>query len=252
MNSAGDAQPGGRYPDLQLLGRLLVGLAYLGTDELFSRLRAIGPTIAADVEISGDRTPEAETTAETASYLALGVFLRGQRRLARPVRRGLHLTKQAAGLGLGAVDRLTCNRLAWPLRRRVGRWMQVARLEGRQAIAEGRREAQTGRLLAGRTAEEVVDDVLEAVIENPELMVSLQRLVHQQTAGLSDTVVSQTRELTVSADDVAEGIARRFLGRGPRPKLSLSGGAQGSPPVPGAHSDGDASHGNEDGEREDA
>ena len=252
LNSAGDAEPGRGYTDLQLLGRLLVGLAYLGSEELFSRLRAIGPTVAADVEISADTTPEGETTVESASYLALGVFLRGQRRLARPVRRGLHLTRQAAGLGLGAVDRLTRNRLVWPLRRPVDRWVRGARREARRTIEEGRSEAHTSRLLAGRTAEKVVDDVLEVVIENPELMVSLQRLVRQRTAGLSDTVVSQTRQLTVSADDVAEGIARRLTGRGPRPRLSVASGAQGGPSVSSVDSAGDASHGNEDGKRDNA
>lgn len=252
IDRGGDAGSGRGYSDLQLLGRLVVGLAYLGSEELFSRLHAIGPAVAADVEISGDTTPEGETVAETASYLALGVFSRGQRRLARRVRRGLDLSRQAAGLTLGAVDRLTRNPLARPLRRPVERWVQEARREARRATAEGRREAQTGRLLAGRTAEEVVDDVLEVVIENPELMVLLQRLVRQQGVGLSDTVVSQTRQLTVSADDVAEGIARRFLGRGPRPKLSLPSGAQGTAPGTGADSGGDVPHGNDDGEREDA
>ncbi len=248
MNSGGDPGPGRETTDLQLLGRMLVGLAYLGSEGLFSRLRAVGPTVTVDVEISGDTAPEGETMADTASYLALGALLRGQRRVACRVRRGFDLSRRAAGLTLEAVDLLTRNPLARPFRRPVERWIQVVRSEGQQAIADGRREAQTSRMLVGRTAETVIDDVIEVVIENPELMVALQRLVRQQTAGLSDTVVSQTRQLTVSADDVAEGIARRLLGRGPRPELSLAPGVQGSVPVPGADAGRDPSHGNEDGE----
>ena len=252
MNSGGDAEPGRGYADLQLLARFLVGLAYLGTDELFSRLRAIGPTITAEVEIGGDGISEGERTVESASYMALGVLMRGQRRMARLVRRGFHLTRQVGGVGLGAVDRLTRNRVAWPLRRPVEEWVRGARWEARRMIEEGRNEAHTSRLLVSRTAEDVVDDVLEVVIENPELMTSLQRLVSQRTAGLSDTVVSQTRQLTVSADDVAEGIARRLMGRGPRPNLSLASRRKGSAAWSGVDSGEDASYRNEDDERDDA
>jgi hypothetical protein len=223
------AQPAGaEYDDLALLARLLVGLAYLGGDELLGRLRAIEPGVAADVEIHDPAIPPDETMAHMVSYLALGAGLRGGRRLARGVRAGLNVSRQAAGWVLGTADRLTRNRLARPLRQPVERWIWTTLYEGQQAIAQGRREAQTSRLLAGRTVEQIVDDVIDAMIANPELMASVQRLVRQESVGLTGTLVDNTRQATSSADDLAEGIVRRLLRRGPRPALSLPAAVPGS------------------------
>lgn len=228
MSDSGDTEAGAGHSDLHLLSRLLIGLAYVGSDELISRLRTIGSAVAADIETYGGTIPDDESMAEMLSYLALGTMLRGQRRLARRMRQGLDLSRQAAGWALSTADRLTSNRLARPFRQSVERRMWVALLEGQQAIAEGRRESQTSRLLAERTVEELVDDVIEAMLQNPELMVSIQRLVAQQSVSLTGTVVGQTRQLTESADDVAEGIVRRVLRRGPRPPLSPTPGTSGA------------------------
>jgi hypothetical protein len=234
---------GAEYGDLELLGRLLVGLAYLGGDELLARLRAIGPGVAADVEIYQHTVPDGESMAEMVSYLALGTLLRGRRRLARRVRRGLDRSRRAASWALGTADRLTSNSLARPLREPVERWLWTTLLEGQQAIMEGRREAQTSRELAGRTVQEIVDDVVEAMLENPELMVSVERLVRQQSAGLTSTLVDNARQMTASADEVAEGVVRRLLHRGPRPVLSASAMATDGDALPGA----DVSVGFDDG-----
>jgi hypothetical protein len=181
------------------------------------------------------------------SYLALGALLRGQRRLARRVRQGFDLSRQAAGWALGTADRLTNNRLARPLRRPVERWLWATLLEGQQAIMEGRREAQTSRELAGRTVQEIVDGVVEAMIENPELMVSVERVMRQQSAGLTDTLVTNTRQMTASADDLAEGVVRRLLRRGPRPALGSNSAAVDGNALPGAEAstgdDGDTANG---------
>lgn len=212
---------GAENGDLELLARLLVGLVYLGSDELRLRLRSIEPGVAADVEIYGDAVPQDETLAQMVSYLALGACLRGGRRLARGVRAGLGVSRQAAGWAVGTADRLTRNRLARPLRQPLERWIWTTLHDGQQAIAQGRREAQTSRLLAGRTVEQTVNDVIDAIIENPELMASVQRLARQESAGLTGTLVGNTRRVATSADDLAEGIVRRLLRRGPRPALSL-------------------------------
>jgi len=240
MNNGGERAAGKEYQDLELLGRLLVGLLYSGGDELLSRLRASSPAVEADVEAYAGTVPGDETMGEMVSYLALGTMLRGQRRMARRMRRGIDLSKRAAGWALGTADRLTRNRLARPFRQPVERQVWAALLEGQQAIAEGRREARTSRLLAERTVEEAIDDLLDAVIQNPELMASMQRLVRQQSVGLTGTVTNHTRQLTVSADDVAEGIVRRLLRRGPRPALSLA------PGIPVASSDGVEDNGTSD------
>ena len=79
MTDTGDAGAGAEYSDVQLLARLLVGLAYIGSDELLSRLRSVGPDVAADVESYANTMPGDETMGEMWSYLALGVLLRDRR-----------------------------------------------------------------------------------------------------------------------------------------------------------------------------
>ena len=229
--------PAGPGPgDLELLARLLVGLAYVGTDELLTRLRSIGRDVSADVEIYDLGVPDGETTAEMVSYLALGALLRGRRRLARRMRQGLERSRRAASWALGTMDRLTNNALARPLRQPVERRLWSTLLEGQQAIMEGRHEAQTSRQLASRTVQEIVDDVVEAMIENPELMASVQRLVRQESAGLTGTLVGNARQMTASADDLAEGVVRRLLRRGPREVTSLHLAAAHGDALPGADS----------------
>jgi len=237
----GQPAPGGPDPgDLELLARLLVGLAYVGSEELLARLRAIGRDLEVGVDVYSLTVPDDESMAEMVSYLALGALLRGRRRLARRVRRGLERSRRAAGWALGTADRLTNNPLARPLREPVERRLWATLLEGQQAIMEGRREAQTSRELAGRTVQEIVDDVVEAMIENPELMVSIERLMRQQSAGLTGTVVDNTRQMTASADDLAEGVVRRLLRRGPRPALSSGSAAPDGEALPGGGLDGTA------------
>ncbi len=66
-------------------------------------------------------------------------------------------------------------------------------------------EEITARLLAS----EEMQQVLEYVTSSPELRAVLRR----QTVGLADDVAVGVRTRTVVADDVAERIARRLLGR---------------------------------------
>ena len=219
----GQPAPGRPEPgDLELVARLLVGLAYVGSEELLTRLRSIGRELEVGVDVYSLTVPHDESMAEMVSYLALGTLLRGRRRLARRMRRGLDRSRRAVGWALGTMDRLTNNPLARPLRQPVERRLWATLLEGQQAITEGRREAQTSQELAGRTVQEIVDDVVEAMIENPELMISIERLMRQQSAGLTGTMVGNTRQMTASADDLAEGVVRRLLRRGPRPALSAN------------------------------
>jgi hypothetical protein len=231
MNDAAPTVEEIESSNLQLLSRLLVGLAYAGSDELFTRLRKTGTSVVAEVELAADTVPDDETMADVLSYLALGALMRGQRRVARGVRRGLQITGRATGWTLGAVDRVTDNFLFRPVRRPVERRMWGLLMTGQQAIAEGRREAQVSRKMAERTVQEIVDDLLDVILQDPQLMASVQTLLRTQSVTMTGAMVESTRELSVSADDVAEGLVRRLLRRGPRPEmLPLAEGA-GAPPA---------------------
>src|SRR5512139_3180846 len=76
--------------DVQLISRLLVGLLAFGGEELLLRLRSVQHRIESRGElVVGDVIPDEETTAEVLAYLTIGTFIRGGKRLARTVNRGV-------------------------------------------------------------------------------------------------------------------------------------------------------------------
>jgi hypothetical protein len=209
--------------DLQLVSRFLLGLVIFGGEELLSRLRdaqqrieASGGLVAVDV------VPDDETMTDLLGYLALGMFVRGQKRMARRIDRGIRFTMNTAGWALGTLNRLTDNRLARPFRQPIERRMFELAMEGQQVIYEGRREVHTARMLAGKTVEETIDEVVQILAENPEVTAAIREVLAGQGASLTGTVVVNARQLGMSADDLAEGVARRVLRRKPRRELPPS------------------------------
>ena len=213
----------GESEEGQLLSRFLLGLLLLGSDELLTRLRALQGEIEGSVELAaGQVVPGDETTAELLGYLAVGMFLRGQKRLSGSIRRGVRRSIQATGQALSLLDRLTDNALGRPLRQPVERRLWNLALEGQRAIGEGRRQTQNARLLAGRTLDQVVNDLTAYLIENPELMDLIRRQVAEQSTGLAGTAMDSARQLGVGADGTVEGAVRRVLRRQPRQELPPS------------------------------
>ena len=64
--------------------------------------------------------------------------------------------------------------------------------------------------------------VISAVAENPELLEFVQHLLSQQGRGMASSVVDNTRSVTLTADDAADGLLRRLLRRTPRGELPPS------------------------------
>jgi hypothetical protein len=224
-SSTGQEQPAGEVSpgDVQLVSRLVVGLLLTGADELLSRLRAAQQRLEAGGGLAGaDVIPDDETMAQVVGYLALGVAMRGQRRLARVVKRGLRLTTDAASRVLGTANRVTDNRLARPIRAPVERRMWELFMEGQAAIGEGRREVYASRSLSDETLNQLIEEVIQTVAENPELTGAIERVVAGQGVGLGGTMMGSARHLGVSADDATEGLVRRLLRRKPRRELPPS------------------------------
>jgi hypothetical protein len=209
--------------DLHLISRLVLGLVLFGGDELLTRLRSVQRRIEAGGELDAvDAIPEDETMTQVVSYLTLGALMRGQRRLARTVKRGVRLSLNAAGWTLGALNRVTDNWLARPIRRPVEQRMWGLVIDGQGAIQEGRREVVASRRLADETVEELFEEVIQALAANPELATAIQRVIAGQGVSLTGTVVGSARQMSVSADDLTEGMLRRLLGRKPRRELPPS------------------------------
>ena len=210
-----------------LLTRFLLGLLLVGSDELAARLQALQSELEAGTGLAASEiVSEQTTTRELLGYMAVGMFVRGQKRLSRGIRRGVRLSMGMTGRALGIVNRLTDNPLGRPVRRPVESLLWNLVQEGEQAMREGRAEAQNARLLAGRTLAEITDDLMEYIIENPELMVLIRRQVGEQSTGLANTATDSARQLGAGADGAVEGAVRRLLRRPPRRELPPS-------PLPG-------------------
>jgi hypothetical protein len=159
---------------------------------------------------------------EVLAYLAVGVGMRVQKRLAGIVNRGVRMSMGAAGWALNTCDRVTDNRLARPFRQPIERriWGLVG--EGQVAIQDGRREVVASRKLTDDTLNEVIEEVIQTLAENPELTVAILRVVAGQGTTLAGTVVGNVQQLSLSADDLSEGVVRRLLRRKPRQELPPS------------------------------
>ncbi len=211
------------FENVQLLSRFVVGALILGVDELLEQLRSVRQEIEADPRLlSSSVSLEEESTAALLRYLALGLYVRGQRGVAGAVRKGVQLSLDTAGWALGGLNRLTSNRLTRPLRRSVADRMKSWGEEVVNLIKEGRLEEQNARLLTGRTVTELIDEVLAYMAENPELVVLIQKQIGQQSAGLAGVVANNARQVTVTADYVTEAIIRRLLMRKARQDLPPS------------------------------
>jgi methyl-accepting chemotaxis protein len=234
------------FEDIELVSRFLLGLLIFGGEELLSRLRTAQQRIEASRDlVAVDVVPDDESMTDLLGYLTLGMFVRGQKRLARRIDRGIRFTMSTAGWALGTLNRLTDNRLARPFRQPIEQRMFELVMEGQQVIYEGRREVHASRMLATKTVDETIDEVVQILAENPEVTAAIQQVIAGQGAGLTGTVVGNARHLGMSADDLAETMARRLLRRKPRRELPPSPLA-GKPqtmygtgvPSPGAEDDG--------------
>ena len=159
---------------------------------------------------------------ELLGYMALGTFVRGQKRLSRGIERSIRLSARTTGRALGLFDRLTDNPLGRPVRRPVEKLLWNLVQEGERSVREGRRETQNARLLAIRSLGDITNEAVDAISANPELTALIRRIVAQQSVGLADTMVDNTRQVTSMADGLAEGVARRLFLRKPRRELPPS------------------------------
>jgi hypothetical protein len=211
------------FDDLQLVSRLVLGLAMFGGKELIARLRNVQQRLDASGELAGgDTIPDDETMSDVLTYLAVGAAMRGGRRLAQTVKWGLGLSLNTAGWALGTFSRVTDNPVTRPIRRPIDRLIAELMMEGQAAIQDGRREVYVSRKLADETVVEIIDEAVDTLAENPQLTSSIERLVVGQGAGLTETAMGSARELGSSADDLAEGILRRMFRRKPRRELPPS------------------------------
>jgi hypothetical protein len=208
---------------VEILSRFLMGVLVLGGDELMQRLRYFQEEIEAEPWlVGGDGDVDEESTTTLLRYLAIGLYARGQKRVTGALSRGIRFSMGTARWLMGRANRATDNRLTAPLRRSVSARMRGVGEETLVVIEEGRREERAARLLAGGTINDIIDDVLDYVAENPDIAASIRHVVAQQGVSLAGVVTDNTRTVTVSGDYLAEALVRRILRRSPRNELPPS------------------------------
>jgi hypothetical protein len=208
---------------VQLLTRFLMGAAFMGADELFERLRYFQQEIDAEPWLlDDDSNLDQASNVALLRYLAVGLLARGQKTVGNGLQRAFRSAVGTTNWALGRADRLTDNPLTGPVRRRMAARVRAFGKGTAQIIREGQREEQVSRRLAGQTINEIIDEVLDYVAENPEIQASVRHLVAQQGVGLANVVADNSRTVTVAADYLAERLVRRILRRQPRAELPPS------------------------------
>lgn len=212
-----------RGEDLQPLSRVLLGLLLLGGEELARHVRQSQEQLEAELTGMDEAwTALDETPWDLVRHLAIGTLVRGRKRIAGGLHKGVLLSVGTAGRMAGKLDTWTDNRLMRPVRRPIeSRWKRLRQYAGRVAEV-GRREEQSSRLLAAQTADGVIDEIMAYISHNPELALLIREQIAAQSAGLAEVVAGNTRQVTVAGDQAVEGAVRRFLRRKPRGALPLS------------------------------
>ena len=195
------------------LFRFGLGLATLARERMNAILAASEATPGVPVPLETARGESQPAVSDAALGLVLGAGNLGlrlrpvlslrwtevatsARRLAAPVVRAASLIGWLPG-----VPRRAAELRAW--RAREAR--RFARL-----AAAGRRERAESRALARAALTTIRERMLARISESPDL----KRVIHEQSAGIAETAVSELRERSARIDDLAEGAVGRLLGRG--------------------------------------
>lgn len=218
--------------NLRSITRLLVGGALVGYDELLTFLRSwedeTRRTIvqqknsAPAVQVPGAVSAPSESPATVLRYAALGLLFESQDRWMRRGRAAVNfLGKTTNALVSPAYKRVNQDsRLLRPARSRFERLVRKGETVAGRWVQRGRVEEAYGRRLARTAGQQGFNSSMEELGKAP----ALQNLVRKQSAGLTQDVLDEVRERTVTGDYVAEHLARTVLRRVPRrylPKASV-------------------------------
>jgi hypothetical protein len=208
----------------RLLFRLAVGGAMLGLEGVSLALRELdraasscevsplsGSTPAwAPAEPAAVELPPIDPTKLRLRHAVIGALMAAPPRLRSATAR----TRARAALAWRVAARGARQAAAWlPSGGAVTGGVARARAAAERRIASwaelGAREEEAGRALARAAVQSVVEGVGAAIADSPEL----RRVVAEQSAGLTQSTLSQIRDRSERADDTVENFARRVLGR---------------------------------------
>lgn len=214
---------------LRSITRLLVGGALVGYDEFLHYLRSWEDktrrtiieqkTSAPTAQVPGAVSMPAESSSTILRYAALGLFFESQDRWLRRGRAAAgFFGRTTEALFSPAYKRMNEGRRLRPVRNRLEKLVRKGESVTGRLVQRGRVEEAYGRRFARTAGQEGFEASMDQLGNAP----ALQDLVRKQSAGLSQDVLDEVRERTVSGDYVAEHIARSLLRRVPRRYLPPS------------------------------
>jgi hypothetical protein len=210
---------------LQLITRFAAGAVILGLEELVKRGQRWEEAAPPEVLAAGDPPPGAEDTyGSLMRYWLLGMITSARRNAWSIAVDALEAPGGVAGLISRSTDRVMGSRFFRPVRKPVtsavngilGKAVEVSD----SWIAEGRREEQMSRWIATNGINEIINDVIDMIAENPELAELVSDQLKGQSVGIVTSVADTSRRLSAVSDDAAESFVRRLLRRGVRTDIT--------------------------------
>lgn len=216
--------------NLRSISRLLVGGALVGFDELIAFLHSWEDETRRTIVQQSSRKPAArvpgavstpaESPATVLRYAALGLFFEGQDRWVRRGRAAANFVGRTTSAVFSPVNRRMTqdSRLLRPAQGRFERLVRKGESVAGRWVRRGRVEEAYGRRFAKTVGQQGFNASMDQLGSAP----ALQDLVRKQSAGLTQDVLDEVRERTVTGDYVAEHVARSLLRRAPRRYLPPS------------------------------
>jgi len=206
------------FDSLRSLTSLLLGGAIEGTSQLVSRLKNYEEELqkqAAENEADPEDTELRENELDRLRFALVGLVLDAQSTFKRNISLWARVVNRSARVTNRAASPVTNSFLFGRMQRRYDRFVSRGEESLSRWIVDGRIAEPHSRELAKMTYQQIVDEFIDHLAENPEL----QQLITQQSIGLASEARDEVRERTVTADNLMEGIVRRILRRTPRAEL---------------------------------
>ena len=194
--------------------RLVVGGTFELTDGLISLLRQWEEDAVTDPEKMS--VPVDETVSVLMRYVFVGLIFDTERRMRRGVSSAGSMLTTIAGAAATVARPITNSRLMAPARRRAATLSDQVVDELVRLIQIGRQEENLGRRASNDVADDIMDQILAYMAENP----AIAELVRQQGRGMTAQLLGVVRERTATGDNSVEGLVRKFLHKTPRTELS--------------------------------
>lgn len=210
---------------LQLITRFAAGAVILGLEELVKRGQKWEEAAPPEV-LAGEHgtTTEDDTYGALLRYWTLGMITSARRNAWSLALDALEAPGSVAGLVSRSADRVMGSWLMRPVRQPVssalnGILNRVVAVSDAW-IAEGRREELISRWIASKGIDEIINDVIDMIAENPQLASLVSDQLSQQSMGIASAVADTGRKLGSVGDDLAENFVRKLLRRGLRSEIT--------------------------------